>query len=108
MHDCLNDQPARTVCKVAQFEIYACLAAARARAARLIQPARRALLNAVIKSFPTRDRRPSETEIQIVQKPPHMHAPKMGARPCTLLLVVVLVATAVACTAVGQHRILYL
>ena len=38
MHDCLNDQPARTVCKVAQFEIYACLAAARARAARLIQP----------------------------------------------------------------------
>ena len=68
MHDCLNDQPARTVCKVAQSEIYACLADARARAARLIQPARRAPLNAGIKSFPTRDRRPSETEIQIAQK----------------------------------------
>ena len=61
MHDCLNDQPARTVCKVAQSEIYACLAETRARAARLIHPARRAPLNAGIKSFPTRDRRPSET-----------------------------------------------
>ena len=84
MHDCLNDQPARTVCKVAQSEIYACLAAARARAARLIQPARRAPLNAEIKSFPTRDRRPSETEIQIVQKSPNMHAQKMGAGPCSM------------------------
>ena len=82
MHDCLNDQPARTVCKVAQFEIYACLAAARARAARLIQPARRAPLNAGIKSFPTRDRRPSETEIQIAQKSPNMHSQKMGGGPC--------------------------
>ena len=79
MHDCLNDQPARTVCKVAQSEIYACLADARARAARLIQPARRAPLNAGIKSFPTRDRRPSETEIQIAQKSPNMHSQKMGA-----------------------------
>eukprot|EP01047_Picozoa_sp_COSAG01_P119152 COSAG01_NODE_47851_length_386_cov_1.055749_1_plen_112_part_01 len=52
---------------------------ARARAARLIQPARRAPLNAGIKSFPTRDRRPSETEIQNVQKSPNMHASKMGA-----------------------------
>ena len=86
MHDCLNDQPARTVCKVAQLEIYACLAAARARAARLIQPARRALLNAGIRSFPTRDRRPSETEIQIAQKSPNMHASKMGARPCIHLV----------------------
>ena len=82
MHDCLNDQPARTVCKVAQSEIYACLADARARAARLIQPARRAPLNAGIKSFPTRDRRPSETEIQIAQKSPNMHSQKMGAGPC--------------------------
>ena len=84
MHDCLNDQPARTVCKVAQSEIYACLADARARAARLIQPARRAPLNAGIKSFPTRDRRPSETEIQIAQKSPNMHSQKMGAGPCIL------------------------
>ena len=74
MHDCLNDQPARTVCKVAQSEIYACLADARARAARLIQPARRAVLNPDIKSFPTRGPPPSETEIQIVQKSPNMHA----------------------------------
>ena len=86
MHDCLNDQPARTVCKVAQSEIYACLADARARAARLIQPARRAPLNAGIKSFPTRDRRPSETEIQIAQKSPNMHSQKMGAGPCTTYL----------------------
>ena len=78
MHDCLNDQPARTVCKVAQSEIYACLADARARAARLIQPARRAPLNAGIKSFPTRDRRPSETEIQIAQKSPNMHSKKLA------------------------------
>ena len=92
MHDCLNDQPARTVCKVAQFEIYACLAAARARAARLIQPARRAPLNAEIKSFPTRDRRPSETEIQIVQKSPNMHAQKMGAGPCSSTILLWLVA----------------
>ena len=76
MHDCLNDQPARTVCKVAQSEIYACLADARARAARLIQPARRAPLNAGIMSFPTRDRRPSETEIQIVQKSQNACMPK--------------------------------
>ena len=83
MHDCLNDQPARTVCKVAQFEIYACLAAARARAARLIQPARRAPLNAGIKSFPTRDRPPSETEIQVLLKSRYHGSQKMGARPCT-------------------------
>ena len=74
MHDCLNDQPARTVCKVAQFEIYACLAAARARAAPQVKPTRRAPQNAEIKSLTTRDRRPSETEIQIVQKSPNMHA----------------------------------
>ena len=67
MHDCLHDQLASIVSKVVHFEIYACLAAARARDPRLIQPARRAPLNAGIKSFPTRDRRPSETEIQIVQ-----------------------------------------
>ena len=86
MHDCLNDQPARTVCKVAQFEIYACLAAARARAARLIQPARRAPLNAGIRSFPTRDRRPSETEIQILLKSSDMHHLKMGGGPCSRIL----------------------
>ena len=68
MHDCLNDQPARTVCKVAQLEIYACLAAARARARRRIQPSSCAPLNPGIKSFPTRGPPPSESEIQVLLK----------------------------------------
>ena len=84
MHDCLNDQPASIVSKalvhVVHFQIYACLAAARARAPRLIQPARRAPLNAGM-SFPTRDRRLSETEIHIVQKSQNMHAQKWANGP---------------------------
>ena len=62
-----------------------CLAGsrARARARWWIQPARRALLNPDIKSFPTRGRAPSETEIQILLKSSDMHHLKMAAWPCT-------------------------
>ena len=50
-----------------------------------IQPARRALLNPDIKSFPTRGRAPSETEIQILLKSSDMHHLKMAAWPCRIL-----------------------
>ena len=84
MHDCLTEQPARTGCKCENaggLPVWQ----PRARARRWIQPARRALLNPDIKSFPTRGRAPSETEIQILLKSSDMHHLKMGGGPCSCI-----------------------